>query len=101
VSLDPLLDPKDVLSTPVVISNDGMLALRGVKVKCFVLKIRIGPTQFTNSGSSGYIPPSGIIETGAKKTVPLASFIENDGFAISDLDILMIFSFKPTLFPFL
>jgi hypothetical protein len=63
VSLDAPLDVNDVLSTPFLISNDGMLALRDVQVVSYGVRIQyLGGSDETNNVISQYVPPSRVIE---------------------------------------
>jgi len=99
VSLDTPLDPASVLTTPVVLSNDGPLALTDVHVYAFVLEINMPGLHLKNTGASGYIPPSGRMEPGEKKTVPIGQFLSYPG-KFDKLDMLTVIEFRPAYMPF-
>src|ERR1700675_4778951 len=70
VSLESPLDPKDVYSTPLVISNDGILDLNDVRVATLVIEIQY-PAHKLEVGNivSSYALDTPTIGIGEKKTV--------------------------------
>jgi hypothetical protein len=100
VSLDSPLDVKNVFSTPLILSNDGMMSLQNVRVLTFVIN-----AQHTNGDDElmnialGYVPPSGTMEIGEKKTVAMADMFSRDVDFTSG-DFALIVKFTPAYMPF-
>jgi hypothetical protein len=95
VSLEAPLDPRNVLSTPFVISNDGMLALENVEVASFLIRVADinGNLQMGNIGG-GYVPPSALLEAGERETVPFKHFLSSDA-PIIEADVALVVTFSP------
>jgi hypothetical protein len=102
VSLEPPLDPGNVLSTPVVISNDGILALGDVDIATFVSQVNYtsGSVE-TGSVAVGYSPPNRTLETGEKETVAFRHFLDMTNAYVSYADVSLIVFFRPAYLPFI
>jgi hypothetical protein len=102
ISLEPPLDSRNVISTPIVISNDGMLALKDVEVTSFLYRIDLftGVVRDQYDIGSGYIPPNKTLETGERETVNISTFLSNDfNINIGYADIGLIVTFRPEYTP--
>ena len=100
VSLESPLDPKNVMTTPVIISNNGMLALSDVDVICFEIHTEWEVhSEGSDNISERYEPPSGKLDPGEQKTVPLSQFNRARRRIVSS-DIAMIVTLKMAIAPF-
>jgi hypothetical protein len=99
VSLDPPTDANDILSTQIVISNEGVLPLEDVDVGVFIRSInsRLGPVLADILGSR-YQPPSKEILPGQKKTVRITPFRLTSAPIVS-ADIGLVVCYKPIIIP--
>jgi hypothetical protein len=100
VALESPLDSRNVLSTPIVISNDGMMALRDVEVASFVIQAgyQNHDLEMGSIGSS-YTPPGAALESGERETVLFEHFFREDR-PIIQADIALIVTFSPEFLPF-
>lgn len=97
VSLDVPLNPHNVLSTPVIISNDGLLDLDVIELSSYIVL-----AEYTH-GISEYDDLSRTIqfskiEIGEKETVAFSTLVGHT--SIKDADIALIVSFHPQYMPF-
>jgi hypothetical protein len=100
VSLEAPLDPDNVLTTPVTISNEGVLYLADVRVVCFTRVIEDSRSNFAvNNIGKDYVPPAGTLEDGEKETVPLLALVASTS-PITSADVALIVSFEPGYMPF-
>lgn len=100
LSLEEPLNPLDILTTPVVISNDGMLPLNNVDVATFIIDVRyLGGGEQYHSIGVNYVPPSRELDIGEKRTVPFREFV-NKLYPPIFADVLMVVSFNRKYIPF-
>jgi len=103
VSLDAPLDPKDVLTTQIVISNDGLTDLQALDVQTFFKTIEL-PRHSVVSDNIGSRPILGhMLAVGEKETVqPEQIFDFGPGMSNKTikLDFAMMFKFRPAYWPF-
>jgi hypothetical protein len=101
VSLESPLDPKDILTTPFVISNDGMLDLENIEVQTFLIQIQY-QNLWLERKSIGlkYFPPSKTLGIGERETVPLARLIKPT-YPVITADVALIVTFTPQFLPFM
>ncbi len=95
IALEAPLDPRNVLTTRFVISNDGVLSLKKVKIN--LVKLNVSSANDTASSRNlgrGYIPPAEQLEPGDKETVPFYDFIDVQ-LPIVSADIALVADFKP------
>jgi hypothetical protein len=104
VSLETPLNPDDVLSTPIVISNDGLLALTNVNVATYVVQEQWGLNAAAHDTfGAGYYPPNQRLEPGEAETVPFRTLV-SAGEGVSKLtcaDVALIVSFQVEYIPFI
>jgi len=105
VSLGPPLDPADVLTTPVEISNNGWLDLKDVRVETFMRKLEYQNQPQSTIGDNivaGYLPPSPVLAPGEAKTVPFGN-VFHFASPIASVDVALIVfyreRYKPPFFP--
>ena len=95
ISLESPLDPNDVFSTPIIISNDGMLALNTVNVQSFFTYINYEGKQSTRVQhyeiGGGFSPPDQTLEIGEKETVNLQYFLGSRSRQQSDIGLVVFF----------
>jgi hypothetical protein len=102
ISLEPPLDVSNVLTTRVIIANDGLLALTNVRVAEFDEDILFADySRSLKSLGERYVPPAGRLEPGEKERVSFQSLVVNLHFPIVTADIGLIVSFSPQYLPFL
>ena len=100
-SLEPPLDPNDVLTTRVVLSNDGMLDLENVTVASVEEEVIFGNMgRSIKSLGEEYSPPARALEIGEKETVEFLTFFKAN-VPIVSADIGLIVRFTPEFLPFL
>lgn len=105
VAFDLPLNPYNVMSTPVVLSNDGFLTLDEVQVATYVSDIhyRLSGVQ-QDVSSEGYFPV-GELTRDHKETVPLYSYvgatIAGRPDEINSADVSLIVSYKLEYLPFI
>jgi hypothetical protein len=101
VSLEAPLDPRDVLSTPVVLSNDGLMAIHNVQVATFIIKAAYdnGMVEIENTGA-GYVPPNETLDHASKQVVPFKSLVNQRNARIIYADVALVVSYTPDFFPF-
>jgi hypothetical protein len=109
VSLGPLVDATNLLSTQVIIVNNGVLPLRDVSVATFLQHALIGGREFTEDIGDEYQPPTRVLMPGEPITTDFsfmaghrAGFV--NGFPkgpmrFDDLDVALIVTFRPTWAP--
>lgn len=98
-SLDTPLDPRDVLTTPIVIVNGGDLPLSNVSVTCFELATFSEGRGFGHDNlAEDYVLPSKTLNWGEAKTVPLYHFFAPGNKIESD--ILLVVSYQMEYVPF-
>jgi len=69
-SLEPPLNPDNVLTTPVVIVNEGFFPLYNVRIDWYANDISFpGGGGFTYSRFTGFVPGSPVLEIGEPKTI--------------------------------
>jgi hypothetical protein len=99
VSLQPPLDPDNVMTTRFVISNQGMLSLEDVNVASFLKNFRDANNNTIGIGSSDYTYAAGELQPGEGKTLPFAPFIKTSTPVVHG-DLSLIVSFSPSYLPF-
>lgn len=99
VSLDPPLDPADVLTSMIVISNDGILDLNNVGLQVVFKEMRWGngSRAINNLGNFVYLNPP-ILEPGEHKTERLGVFFAGGGLVYADIGVRV--TFRPQYIPF-
>jgi hypothetical protein len=101
-SLEPPLDPNDVLTTRVVISNDGMLDLENVTIASVEEDVLFGSTGHVNRSTKSlgekYSPPAETLEIGEKETVEFRKLVTSSDPIIS-ADIGLVVTFTPQYLP--
>lgn len=100
ISLEPPLDPNDVLTTRFIISNDGVLALENVTVQSFLKNFE--DARHNKIGTAiglNFVAPSSEILSGEKKTVAFARIVKSAAQVIHG-DVGLIVSFTPAYIPF-
>ena len=91
--------PDNMLSTPVVISNDGMLAINKITHFTYIREVTYTPTahmQRDFSSPAALDPPT--IEAGEKHTVPIDQFLFTN-IPIQHADIAIVLAFTPEYIP--
>jgi hypothetical protein len=104
VSLEAPLDPADVLTTPFVISNDGMLSLNSVNVESYFSRIGYGdPPNGADRYSigRGFSPRNQTLEIGEKETVRVGHFMYTNTPPVTYADIAWIVYFRSPFIPIL
>lgn len=84
-----------MFTTPVVISNDGMIALNQVDVETFVVKLVFDTGNVEKQTlRARYVPPNGVLEAGARETVPLEHILYVPGSRVTLCDVALIVTFN-------
>jgi hypothetical protein len=100
VSLDQPLDPRDIFSSPFVISNDGALGLNDVDVYSYVVRaVDVNGNVNQNQAVDHYAPPAKRLDAGEKRTVPFRS-VAHDPNPLVSADVALIVDFTPSYLPF-
>jgi len=100
ISLDSPLDPDDVTTTPLVVSNDGMLALKDVNVVSFFSELLYSRSMgMRDNIGTGYTPPNQTLETGERETVNLKTFV-NFAAPVAGMDLALIIYYRMEYTPF-
>ena len=99
ITLESPTDPSNIMSTQIIISNDGILALEDVDVAIFIRNIQ-GP-KYGASRISGtrYQPPARQMNVGDKRTVRLAPWRVGVGQPIQNVDIGVMVCYRPEILP--
>lgn len=99
-SLDTPLDATDVFSTPLVISNDGYLALNEVGAIWYIRDVRyVNGGHFYQNAAPGFVPESPVLEAGEHKTIAYPRQLVK-GLQPISVDIVAAIYFKPAFWPF-
>ena len=98
-SVDPPLDPTDVLTSQFEISNTGLLDLVNVRVQAFVIAAIYEHAKETNSLATKYVPPAQRLASGETQTVPFRRIVRTNQ-PMKSIDIALIAFFKPAYMPF-
>jgi len=102
--LDTALDPADVMTTQIVISNDGLTDLQVVAAETFIKSIKYEPnvTIGENLGQPAVVRHT--LAVGEKETIQPATFFGFQNIVsnahISHLDFGIVFKFRPSYWPF-
>ena len=100
VSLQPPLDPDDVLTAQFEITNNGLLDLKDVRIRAFEIRVEDTNRNLRERGiGAGYTPPAETLMPGESKTVPFKTFISTDA-PLAYADIAIIAFFRPAYMPF-
>jgi hypothetical protein len=103
MSLESPLDPDDALSTPFVLSNDGLLSLEDVKVAVIMKGFEDSRHNTVSIGATDWsvLPMSHELKPGDKKTIPAPfnRLIKTSDPVIAG-EFAVVISFKPECVPF-
>jgi hypothetical protein len=100
VSMGAPLDHNDVLTTPVKIVNNGLLALANVRVQSFEIRVKDARGHISRGNVAGsYTPPNGILTVGESETVPFKSLVKNS-LPIVSANVAIIAFYRPAYMPF-
>jgi hypothetical protein len=100
VSLEPPIDPANVLTTRFVFANDGPFTLKDVHIELFNRVIGYADGGTEARIGRGFIPPARMLNVGQKETVPYAQFGFSAERPITSADIALIAFFTPKYIPF-
>lgn len=102
VSLESPLDPTNVLTTPIVISNEGLLSITDVNVATYIIEADY-KDQGIEIGSLGvrYAPPNQRLEPGERETAPFQQMVFSAQSPMISGDVALIVSFMPQYMPFI
>ncbi|HWE52871.1 MAG TPA: hypothetical protein VG273_23960 [Bryobacteraceae bacterium] len=100
IALGTPSDPKNILTTEVVVSNDGALALEDVDIAVFIRSLT-WPTNNRIDGDIGttYQPPSREMAIGDRKTIQLAPFLTLSSAIFTSADIGLLVCYRPIFVP--
>jgi hypothetical protein len=99
ISLEAPIDPDDILSTQVAISNDGALPLEDVDVAVWIRKIRGPKSTSIRMAGTKYQPPSREMGIGDRKTITLSPISADVGNPVFEADIGLIICYRPAYVP--
>ncbi len=99
VSPMPVLNQKNPFSAPFIISNEGWVPLKDVRVESQILEMEdSNHNRFTVASMSRYTPPAARIEPGEKHSVPLAA-VSIQGVRILRADVQLIVRYRSAWVP--
>ena len=99
VSPMSVLNQQDPFSAPFIISNEGWVPLKDVRVESQILEMEdSNHNRFTDVSMRGYTPPAARIEPGEKHSVPLAP-VSIQGVRIVRADVQLIVRYRSAWVP--
>jgi hypothetical protein len=98
ITLGPPINPVNILSTQVEISNDGALSLADVDIAIYIRRIQGPKYAVTAMAGNRYQPPSRRMQVGEKKTIRLGPTV-NVGLPIRSVDMSLIVCYRPDVIP--
>jgi hypothetical protein len=101
VSIGAALDPADVLTTPIEISNTGWFDLKDVRVETFMRNLEyqnMSGATIRDNGAAGYFPPSPDLAPGEAKTVPFRN-VFHFAAPLTAADVALIVFYREQYWP--